>query len=114
PIGKALQDLVESDAALEPRERVAQAVVNAVAEGEVLTDIAPDVEAVWILVLTVVTIRGTSEAHHGTPGRHDLAVPLDVARHVTGDVRCRRLESPERLDCVRNERSVPHERAPLR
>ena len=46
PAREPLEYLLEGDAALEPGERGAEAEVDAVAEGEVLLDVAVDVELV--------------------------------------------------------------------
>src|SRR6478735_6237561 len=48
PFRHALQDLVEGNPTLEPRQRCTQAVVDAIAEGEELTAVAVDVEPVRI------------------------------------------------------------------
>ena len=45
PVGPALQHLVEGDAALEPRQRGAEAEVQPVPEAQVVADLAVDVEA---------------------------------------------------------------------
>ena len=85
PLGEPLQHLFERDAALEPRERGAEAEVGAVPEREVLADLAVDVEAVAV---------GDSAGRRGSPAPtrnsidaafgHRLAVVLDVARARTG------------------------------
>ena len=48
PVGEALEDLVERDPALEPGQRGTEAEVDAVAEAQVLADLAVDVEAVAV------------------------------------------------------------------
>ena len=64
PLGEPLQQLVERDAAFEAGERGAEAEVDAVAEGEVLADLAVDVEAVAVGEAAVVAVgrrrRGTA------------------------------------------------------
>ena len=55
-VGKRLQHLVERDAALEPGQRRAEAEVDAVAEREVVVDLAVDVEAVAVGELAVVAV----------------------------------------------------------
>src|SRR5205807_2979188 len=67
PFGKAAQYFVERDPPLQPRERSAKAVVDAAAEREQLSDVAVDVEAIWIRVLAVVAIRGSAQAEQGAP-----------------------------------------------
>ncbi len=55
-VGEALQHLVERDPALEPGQRGAEAEVDAVAEREVVVDLAVDVEAVAVGELAVVAV----------------------------------------------------------
>ena len=62
--GNRLQDLVERHAPLEARERGAQAEVDAAAEGQVLTDVAVDVEAVAVGVAPVVAVGRADQEHH--------------------------------------------------
>ena len=57
PLGEPLQHLFERDAALEPGQRGAEAEVDAVAEREVLADLAVDVEPVAVGVAPVVAVR---------------------------------------------------------
>ena len=57
PVGEALQHLVERDPSLEPRERGAEAEVEAVAEAQVMVDRAVDVEAVAVGEVPVVAVR---------------------------------------------------------
>ena len=54
--GKRLQHLVERDPALEAGQRGAQAEVDAVAEGQVVVDLAVDVEAVGVGELALVAV----------------------------------------------------------
>ena len=103
PSREPLQDFVQSDATFHPRQRSAQTEVNAVAECEVLTDVAMDVEPIGILVFVAVAVGGPREADHGAPGRHRVVVQLDVVCDVPGDVRRRRLEAQEFLDGICDE-----------
>ena len=83
PERETLQHLVECDAALEPRERRAEAEVDAVAEGEVMIDLAVDVEAVGIGEFALVAIRRAVEQQHGAARRNDLPVELHVFDDIT-------------------------------
>ena len=71
--GKRLEHLVERDAALEPGERGAEAEVDAVAEREVLADLAVDVEAVGVGVAALVTVGGADEEQHRAARRERSA-----------------------------------------
>src|SRR5688572_20403937 len=79
PVGEPIEHFVERDPTLESRERGAEAVVESVAEREVLTFVAVDVEAVGLGVAPLVAVRGPDEQQHRAPGRHRRAVVLDVA-----------------------------------
>ena len=58
PLGEAVQELVERDAALEPGEAGAEAEVEPEAEGQVLDVRAVDVEDVGVLVAAGVAVGG--------------------------------------------------------
>ena len=103
PLGEARQHLVERDAPFEARQRGAEAEVDAVTEGETLLDLAMDVEAVAAGETTVIAVRRADEEDHHVACRHFLAVVLDVARHVSGDVWRRRLVAEDLLDRVRDQ-----------
>ena len=75
PLGEPLEDLLQRNAALEPGQRRAEAVVRADAEREVLAVFAVDVEDVAVgRELAVVAHRGADEHHHHAALRHRLAV----------------------------------------
>src|SRR4029450_13141653 len=57
PAGKTRQDLLERDTAFEPRQRRPQAEVQPISEGEVVIDLAADVEAVGIREPAIVPVR---------------------------------------------------------
>ena len=113
PVGPALQHLVERDAALEARERGTETEVQPVAEAQVVTDLAVDVEAVAVGEPPVVAVRRPVEQHHDAALGNDLAVVLDVARDVARLDGRRRLEAEELLDRLRDERAVGRDLAPL-
>ena len=72
--GNRGQDLVECDAPFEPGQRRAEAEVDAEAEGEVLVDLAVDVEPIAVRVAAVVAVRGADEEQHRAALGHGLAV----------------------------------------
>ena len=113
PLGEAVEHLVERDAALESGERRAEAVVNAVAEPEVLADLAMNVEPAGILPPTLVAVRGRDDEQHGRTRRHRLAVHLDILGDVAPDLRTGRLEAQELLDRVVDQRPVFDDLTPL-
>ena len=106
PLRESLQDFVQGDTTFHPRQRSAQAEVNAVAEREVLTDIAVDVEPIGILVFVSVAVGGPREADHGAAGRHGPVVQFDVVCDVAGDVWRRRLKAQKFLDGIGDERAI--------
>src|SRR5580765_2910922 len=87
PLGEPRQHLIQRDAAFEARERRAEAEVDAVPEREVLVDLAVDVEAIGILEVALVAVRGADEEHHHAALGDGLAVYLDLRRHVAADLR---------------------------
>ena len=81
--------------------------MRADAEREVLALLPVDVENVAVRrELAVVAHGGADQHHHHAAFGHRLAVTLDVAGHVPGDVRRRRLEAQQFLDCLGNQRRV--------
>ena len=70
--GNRFEDLVERDAAFEAGERGAEAEVDAVAEREVLADVAMDVEPVAVGEAAVVAVRRADQEHHHAALRHRL------------------------------------------
>jgi len=56
PIGEAVQHLVEGDRALETRQRSTEAVVRATPEGDVLADLAMEVESLRVAVAALVVV----------------------------------------------------------
>ena len=114
PFGEALEDLLQRDAALQPGQRRAQAVVGADTEGQVLAVLAVDVENVAVgRELAVVAVGRADEHHHHAALGHRLAVVLDVAGDVAGHVRRGRLEAQQLLDGLRDQRRVLDELAAL-
>src|SRR5262245_18631639 len=113
PIREAVQDLVEHDPSFEARQRGAETEVDAVAEGEVLADVAVDVEAIGMLVGALVAVGRSDEEQHRAAGGHDRAVVFDVARHVASDVRADRLEPHRLFDRVGEQRAICHQLPPL-
>ena len=73
-----LQDGGNSNLSLEAREGEAEADVRAEAEGEVLIDLAMDVEPIGLRIATVVAIGGAHEEQHRVARGHGLAV---LGRH---------------------------------
>ena len=113
PVGEALQHLVERDPALQAGQRGTQAEVDAVAEGEVATDVAVDVEAVAVREVALVPVGRAVEQDHDAALGHRLAVVLDVTLDVAGLHRRRRLVAQQLLDGVGDERAVRHQLAAL-
>ena len=77
--------------------------MDAVAEREVLADVAPDIEAVTVGEATIVAIGRANQEHHDAAFRHRLAVVLDIAAHVAGDVGRGWLVAKELLDGIRDQ-----------
>ena len=113
PLGEALQDLFERDAALQSRERLADAVVGAEAEREDLARLALDVEAIGIRDVSLVAVRRRDEQRHDAARGNRLAVPLGVARRVATRLERRRLEAQHFLDRVRHEGRIVDEHLSL-
>src|SRR5262245_33052700 len=103
PLREPLQDLLERDAPFQTGERRAEAKVDAVAEGEVLEDLAVDVEAVALGEAAVVAIGRSDQEHHDAARRYLLSVVLDVAGHIPGEVRRGRFVAQYLLDRVRDQ-----------
>ena len=74
------EQLFERDARLEPRQRGAEAVVDAVTERDVTRGVAPNVELIGGAPAALVAIRRTEQQQDLGSGAHRLAVQLDVAR----------------------------------
>src|SRR5262249_28045220 len=106
PLGEALQNFLERHPPFEARQRRAEAEVGAVAEGEVLADLAVNVEAVTVRVTTVVAVGRPKEKQHDAARRHLPAVELGIPRDVPGYLRRRRFVAEDLLDGVRDERAV--------
>src|SRR6202044_2604878 len=113
PFGEAVQPLVERDPSLQPRQRSAEAEVDAVAEGLVAADLAADVEAVPLGKVAFVAVGRAVQQHHDAALGHRLAVELDVSGDVTGLHGRGRLEAQQLLDGVVDERPVGHQLGPL-
>ena len=113
PLREALQYFFQRHPSLEPRERGAEAVVDAVAERELLADRPVDVETVAVGIAPVVTVGGPDEEQHGAACGHRPPVELHVARDVSADVRRGRLEAEDLLDRVGDEREIVDELATL-
>ena len=113
PFREAAEDLVERDAAFEARERGAEAEVDPVPEGQVLADLAVDVEPFRVGPTPLVAVRGGDDEQHRAPRRDDGAVPLDVLRDVPAHLHAGGLVAQQLLDGVRDERPVGDELTPL-
>ena len=90
----------------EPGQGRAQAEVDAVAEGQVMVDLAVDVEPVGVGEPPLVPVARGGQQEDGAPGGHHLAVVLDVLGHVPGLHRRRGLEAEQLLDGVRHQAAV--------
>src|SRR4051794_18832092 len=106
PLGEALQHLVECDPSFESRQRGAEAEVDAVPEGEVMVDLAVDVEGVAVVEPAVIAVRGAVEEQDGAAGGDGLAVVLDVGGHVSRLDWRRSLVAEDLLDGGRHELAV--------
>src|SRR5438128_1584887 len=84
PGGETVEHLVERDAAFEPGEGRSKTEVDAVAEGQVVADLAVDVEAVAVGELAIVAVGRAVEHDHDAALGNRLAVVLDVAGDVAG------------------------------
>ena len=76
--GNRCEDLVERDAPFQAGQGGAEAEVDAVAERQVLPDLAVDVEPVAVGEPAVVAVGRTDQEHHDAAFGHRLAVVLDV------------------------------------
>jgi len=94
PLREALEQFFEHDASFEACERLTQAVVRAEAEGEVVTEVASDVQPVGIGEVPFVAVPGGRQRHHAAPGRYHLPVVLDVLNDVPTVLQCVGLEAP--------------------
>src|SRR5437763_8526911 len=103
PLGEPPEDLSERDAALEPGEGSAEAIVDAVAEGELWADAPVDVEPVTVGVVTVVAVGRSDEEHHDAPRGHGPAVQVHAAGNVARRVRGGGLVAADLLDGVGGE-----------
>src|SRR5882757_5561859 len=92
PFRPAVEQLVERDPALQTRQVRPEAVVHALAEGDVRDVVAVDVECVGFGVSAGAAVGGAEQQQHRAAGRHGGAVALEVARHPPGDMRTGRLE----------------------
>src|SRR5262249_18217412 len=113
PLGKAFQDLLESDATLEAGQRRTETEVAAVAAGEGLVGVPVEVEAIAVRETMVVAVGGSDEEHHCTARRDGPSVDLDVARDVPGDMGRGRLVAEQLFDRIRDERPILDQLAPL-
>src|ERR1700678_4555078 len=84
PLRESVQHLVDGHPSLEPGQCRAEAEVDAVAEAEVVGDLAADVKALGVFELAVFAVGRTVEEHHHAPLRHHLAVVLDVTTDRAG------------------------------
>ncbi len=96
-VAHAVEDALEADAGLGPRERRARAGVDAEPEPEVLAAVHPvEAELVRIVELPRVVVRGAVEHHHGGAGREvDAADRRGDARQP--ELRVERGLEPQRL-----------------
>src|SRR5262245_63999379 len=78
PLGEAVQNFVERRPTLEAGQGGPEAEVRTVAEGEVLADLAVNVEPVTVRMTTVVTVGGPDEEEHDATLRHRLTMEFDV------------------------------------
>ena len=86
---------------------------SAVAEAQVMADLAADVEAVRIVELPLVPVGRAVEQHHDAALGNGLAVVLDVPRDVAGLDRGGRLVTEELLDGVGDQARGPRREPPL-
>ena len=78
PLGEPVQELVQRDLSFEPCEVRAQAVVEPVAEREVLDVVAADVVGIWVGVAAGSTVGRHEQSRIGLPAGAVVAVVLDV------------------------------------
>ena len=106
PGREPLEDLVQGDAALQAGERGAETEVDAVAEGQVVVDLAVDVEAVRVGESSLVAVRRGGQEEHRAALRDHRAVVLDVGGHVPGLDRGGGLVAEQLLDGAGDEAAV--------
>ena len=78
--------------AFEARQVRAQAVVHALAEGEVADVVAVDIERVGPVVAALVAVGRPEQQQHRRPGRNGSSVVVEVPGQISGDVRAGGLE----------------------
>ena len=91
---------------LEPRQRRAEAEVNAAAERVMVHVRSRDVEAVGLRVNLRIAIRGGEQRDHRFAATHRAAADRDVGRRDARALHHRRLEAQNLLDGVVDQRGV--------
>src|SRR5918912_159674 len=84
-VRQAAEDRLERDLAGDPREGGAGAVVDPVAEGDVLVRPAPEVEAVGLRELVAVAVRGSQHDEHLLPLLDPLPAHLKGLGRLAAD-----------------------------
>src|SRR3954468_9432371 len=96
--GREPQHLLQHDPALEPGERRAEAVVDALAKREVALDFTRDVQLAGALPPALVAVGGPPQQHDRAADGDRLAVQLELGGRATDLVLDGRLEAQQLLD----------------
>jgi hypothetical protein len=80
--GEPLEDLIEGDPTFETGERGPETEVDAIAEGDVVADLAVDVEAARVGEAAFVAVRRGREHQHDAAARDHVPVVLDAGGDV--------------------------------
>ena len=111
--GQAVEDRVQHDARLHPREVHAEAAVGAEGEGHVGLLRAPDVEGIGILVARLVAVGRSEVDVQDRAGRNQRTVDLDVAGGGAHDAHQRALPAQPLLDRLGHQAAVGAQRVEL-
>lgn len=85
-LGEVLEHLFHHDARLKPGQCMAQAIVGAETECELVGELSPHVVAIRVGEPRLVVVRREHDQRQATPGWNRPVVQLDVTGHVTGDL----------------------------
>src|SRR5262245_34905243 len=108
-VREAIEHRIECEARLEPREVIAEAVVTAEPEGQVVVGAAVEVELVRTLVVLLVAVGRRDDDGDRLVGGDGDAAELDLPVGLPGDHQDGRLPAQRLLDHPRDQRPVrPH------
>src|SRR5438477_12329990 len=112
-VAQLWQQCLERDLRFEPRERSAEAAMDASSERGELGDLARHVELLRAVEFTLVAVGGAVEQQHSRVLRDYAVVQLDLARRRLDEVLDDRFEAEDLLDRSGNLRWVVDQRRTL-